>query len=122
MDIYFTKVPSPEEKGWIKDMIELDPNYEEVFGAIANKLNCRVEDLGFCSLYESNFSEEEMIEFNCGLKTDNVEPFFRDEWESGGYTFWYELKLFAHTKYGLVVAETVNDTGGLITNFWRKMN
>jgi len=59
-DRYFTRVPSPEDKeGWLGELMSESSIFKATVEAIANELECGIEDLGFCSLYESDFTDSE---------------------------------------------------------------
>lgn len=109
LDKFFVRV----EKEWADEI-----DYA-VLSNIFNRLNIfdrDVEKLEFCSLYESDFSEDEISFFESELENDFSEPSL----PIGEGT----RVRFRRTKRGDVIVETtdVDKFSGTVTNFWRRSN
>lgn len=112
---YFTQV----DRGWLRDL-DLETANE-----IAKKFDCEVEMLEVCSLYESDFPEKEIADFEAELLDlyPTKEAFWKKEWPGPlGGTGGVYLRIVNLKAGGFIVDETIVDPpGGTVTNYWRKV-
>jgi len=106
MDKYFTQI----EKG--EGVIP-----ENLATALEVALGCPYYELDFCSLYESDFTEDEIAEFESVFYkgTEKGELVWKEDSSSGSEELYRYL-----TDSGEVIVQTSRGTGGTVTNFWRK--
>ena len=106
MDKYFTKI----EKG--EGVMP-----ENLAAALEVALGLPYYELDFCSLYESDFSDEEIEHFETIVfnGADKGSLIWSDNFSSESEDLYRYL-----TDSGEVIVQTSRGTGGTVTNFWRK--
>lgn len=114
MTYYFEYIFPPNGNLEISESV----HSEELVNAIAEELKCEIGDLGFCSLYESDFTEDEIIDFENTIIGEETENFFQEGDFDSGFSW---LTRILHDFFGELVAESSSSKfGGTVTNYWKK--